>query len=282
MRTPTTQDNRAGFGRRHAARFRPDTVKLMAALPRSSRGSQDRQGLPVSCVNGRLQDFAAAPGHQDRRSAARRRAVTSRRLGRNRTSGPRTRYWHALVDAGAIDELPPAAAPSIGLGQGLLEAGQVGISATTRNNKAAWAPRRIVYPGQPAVVAPAPYSAFRFPRLAMVAPWTGQADLPPRAWPTSLPAPKSAPAASPQQVEILPGFPTSLAANCSSSLPTTSIPRHLVKDYTYRRVAAGRDGQCRHGQLRPHVPSIAGGRPAGRRLQLSAPARAGSRLPPPR
>lgn len=49
--------------------------------------------------------------------------------------------WQALVDAGAI-VLPPSCGPCIGLGTGLLEDGEVGISASNRNFKGRLGSRR--------------------------------------------------------------------------------------------------------------------------------------------
>ncbi|MDZ7797645.1 MAG: aconitase family protein [Candidatus Marinimicrobia bacterium] len=61
--------------------------------------------------------------------------------------------WQTLLDAGAI-ELPPGCGPCIGLGRGLLEAGEVAISATNRNFKGRMGSKESeAYLGSPASVA---------------------------------------------------------------------------------------------------------------------------------
>jgi homoaconitate hydratase len=61
--------------------------------------------------------------------------------------------WQSILKAGATP-LPPSCGPCIGLGKGLLEAGEVGISASNRNFKGRMGSKDAkCYLGSPAVVA---------------------------------------------------------------------------------------------------------------------------------
>ena len=108
----------------------------------------------VSCTNSRASDLAAAAKVLRGRKVADGvefyiAAASSRVQAESEESGD----WQALVDAGA-KTLPAGCGPCIGLGVGLLEKGQVGISATNRNYKGRMGhPEAIAYLASPAVVA---------------------------------------------------------------------------------------------------------------------------------
>lgn len=109
----------------------------------------------MSCVNARLGDIEAAarvfeggrrvaPGVKFYLAAA-----SSKVQDAARASGA----WQRLLDAGAI-ELPAGCGACIGLGQGTLEAGEVGISATNRNFEGRMGSRdAMCYLASPQVVA---------------------------------------------------------------------------------------------------------------------------------
>ncbi|HUU46618.1 MAG TPA: homoaconitase [Acidobacteriota bacterium] len=133
----------------------PNHVKVMHALPEieKQRVKIDKAYL-LSCVNARLDDFAEAArvltgkkvaGHVKMYVAAASTNVQREAEGLG--------YWRTLIDAGAI-MLPAGCGPCIGLGQGTLQAGEVGISATNRNFKGRMGHRDAqVYLASPAVVA---------------------------------------------------------------------------------------------------------------------------------
>jgi homoaconitate hydratase len=132
--------------------------------------------------------------------------------------------WQALVDAGA-KPLPPGCGPCIGLGTGLLDAGEVGISATNRNFKGRMGSRDAqCYLASPAVVAASAAAG----RITGPVPFD-DLELVPRfeTSPTE--------AAASEEVEILPGFPQRVRGRLVY-LPQDNMNTDGIygKDYTYR------------------------------------------------
>lgn len=121
----------------------PNAVKV--ATPVSDLAKQDikiDKAYLVSCTNSRASDLAAAA--QVFKTAKKNGEVAkipeSVKFYIAAASKPEQEAaedagdWQAMVDAGAI-ELPSGCGPCIGLGSGLLEANEVGISASNRNFK---------------------------------------------------------------------------------------------------------------------------------------------------
>lgn len=108
----------------------------------------------LSCVNGRLEDFAAAADVlKDKKVAPHVKLYISAASTEVEENARRLGYWKQLTTAGAI-ALPSGCGPCIGLGEGTLDSGEVGISATNRNFKGRMgAPDSRVYLASPAVVA---------------------------------------------------------------------------------------------------------------------------------
>ena len=133
----------------------PNSVKISTPLPEleASRIAIQKAYL-VSCTNSRTSDIAAAaevlkhrkvaPGVEFYIAAA--SSVVQREaedLG----------HWDTLISAGA-KVLPAGCGPCIGIGVGLLEEGETGISATNRNYKGRMGhPKAQAYLSSPAVVA---------------------------------------------------------------------------------------------------------------------------------
>jgi len=114
----------------------PDTVQVMSSLAqiKPKRVAINKAYL-ISCTNSRLEDLQAAArvleGKKVAGSVKFYLAAASRNV---QDEAERQGYWQTMLTAGAI-ALPPSCGPCIGLGTGLLEAGEVGISATNRNFK---------------------------------------------------------------------------------------------------------------------------------------------------
>ncbi len=133
----------------------PNHVKVMTSIAEMERKRVAIQkAYLVSCVNARLSDLESAAGVLEGGSLAEGvemyvAAASSDIQQQAEESGA----WGTLIKAGT-KMLPPGCGPCIGLGTGLVEDGEVAISATNRNFKGRMGSRDAeVYLGSPAVVA---------------------------------------------------------------------------------------------------------------------------------
>ncbi|MBN2425003.1 MAG: homoaconitase [Calditrichaceae bacterium] len=133
----------------------PNSVKVMTAVSeiRKQNIKIDKAYL-VSCVNSRQEDIAeAAAIMKGKKVAPGVKFYIAAASSEVQADSEKSGDWQALLDAGAIP-LPPGCGPCIGLGAGLLEDGEVGISATNRNFKGRMgSPNAQAYLASPAVVA---------------------------------------------------------------------------------------------------------------------------------
>ncbi len=108
----------------------------------------------VSCVNSRATDLTQAAGVlRGKRIAEGVDFYVSAASSLVQADAEASGDWQTLLDAGA-KTLPPGCGPCIGLGTGLLEAGEHGISATNRNFKGRMGhPDSKAWLASPAVVA---------------------------------------------------------------------------------------------------------------------------------
>ncbi len=204
----------------------PDTVQAMQSVAEiANKKVAIQKAYLVSCVNSRLEDLEAAAkvlrGKKVAVGVQFYLAAASRTV---QEEAEKRGVWQVLLDAGAYP-LPSGCGPCIGLGTGLLEAGEVGISATNRNFKGRMGSRDAqCYLGSPEVVAASavagyicgpgqPQShnvAYRFEEFATAL----------------VPA---------EKVEILVGFPASVRGRLAF-LPQDNLNTDGIygKDYTYR------------------------------------------------
>ncbi len=204
----------------------PDTVQVMQSLPAiEQKKIAIQKAYLVSCVNSRLEDLSAAarvlhgkkiaPGVKFYLAAASMEVEDG---------AVKRGIWQTLLNAGA-EPLPPGCGPCIGLGTGLLEPGEVGISATNRNFKGRMGSRDAqCYLASPEVVAASAIAGYI----------CGPSKLPVHEVRRqfSVYAP---PSATEETVEILPGFPETLRGRLvflsQDNLNTDGI---YGKDYTYK------------------------------------------------
>ncbi|GAB4369069.1 MAG: hypothetical protein Kow0042_10570 [Calditrichia bacterium] len=175
----------------------PNTVKTMSSIGDiRKRNVRIHKAYLVSCVNSRVEDIAeAAAMVRGKMVAEGVEFYIAAASSEVQQEAERRGDWQALLDAGAIP-LPPGCGPCIGLGVGLLQDGEVGISATNRNFKGRMGSRNAeAYLASPAVVAASAIA--------------GRIDYPQAGDETVIIGSvreNKKPEAEPVEIEILPGF----------------------------------------------------------------------------
>jgi homoaconitate hydratase len=204
----------------------PDTVQAMQSLAEvEQKKIAIQKAYLISCVNSRTEDLAAAAKVlKGQKVAAGVKFYLSAASKWVQEEAERSGVWQTLIDAGA-QALPSGCGPCIGLGVGLLEAGEVGISATNRNFKGRMGSRDAkCYLASPEVVAASAVAGYiRGPHeFANRAPQRNYTEL------------ASASGAA-EKVEILAGFPQRVKGRlvfmAQDNVNTDAI---YGKDYTYR------------------------------------------------
>lgn len=204
----------------------PDTVQVMQSVPQAAKKKiAIQKAYLVSCVNSRVEDLEAAAKVLRRKKVADGvqfyLAAASRSI---QEEAEKRGTWQTLLEAGA-KPLPPGCGPCIGLGTGLLEPGEVGISATNRNFKGRMGSRDAqCYLASPEVVAASAIAGYI----------CGPAEFANRDVVRNF-AEFAASKASPEKVEILEGFPEKLRGRLVF-LPQDNLNTDGIygKDYTYR------------------------------------------------
>lgn len=204
----------------------PDSVQVMRSVADISRDDVAIQkAYLVSCVNSRLEDLeAAASVIRGKKVAEGVELYVAAASAEVQSQAEASGAWSALLDAGARP-LAPGCGPCIGLGTGLLEPGEVGISATNRNFKGRMGSRDAqAYLASPRVVAAS----------AVAGKITGPGESA-DARPALDYHEFGAPVMETEDVEILPGFPRAVSGRLvfvpADNLNTDGI---YGKDYTYK------------------------------------------------
>src|SRR2546430_4266378 len=204
----------------------PDTVQTMQSLAAIEKNKVAIQkAYLISCVNPRLEDLeAAAKVLKGQKVASGVKFYLSAASKWVQVEAEKRGIWQTLLDAGA-QPLPSGCGPCIGLGVGLLEAGEVGISATNRNFKGRMGSRDAkCYLASPEVVASSAVAGY------IRGPHQFANRAPQRAY-TAL----ASAAGGAEKVEILAGFPQRVKGRLVF-MPQDNVNTDAIygKDYTYR------------------------------------------------
>jgi homoaconitate hydratase len=204
----------------------PDTVQTMhsvAVLDQKKIAIQ--KAYLISCVNSRMEDLeAAAAVLRGKKVAPTVKFYIAAASAWTQRDAEKRGIWQTLVQAGAIP-LPPSCGPCIGLGTGLLEKGEVGISSTNRNFKGRMGSRDAqCYLASAEVVAASAIAGH------ITGPRSYADRVPERAYQAF-----SDPHRSTEKTEILAGFPARIHGRLIF-LPMDNVNTDAIygKDYTYR------------------------------------------------
>ena len=204
----------------------PDTVQVMQSLADMEKNKVAIQkAYLISCVNSRVEDLeAAARVLKGKKIAPSVKFYLSAASKWVQEESERRGTWQTLIDAGATP-LPSGCGPCIGLGIGLLEPGEVGISATNRNFKGRMGSRDAkCYLASPEVVAASALAGYiRGPHeFGVGAPQRNYSEL-------------ATTSGSAEKVEVLAGFPQRLRGRLVF-MPQDNVNTDAIygKDYTYR------------------------------------------------
>ena len=204
----------------------PDTVQAMQSLAEiETKKIAIQKAYLVSCVNSRVEDLeAAAAVLKGKKVAAGVQFYLGAASKWVQEEAEKRGVWKTLLDAGA-HPLPPGCGPCIGLGVGLLEAGEVGISATNRNFKGRMGARDAkCYLASPEVVAASAAAGY------IRGPHESRGGAPRRQF-----SELTAPTVGVEKVEILTGFPQRVSGRLVF-MPQDNVNTDAIygKDYTYR------------------------------------------------
>ena len=205
----------------------PDTVQVMQSLAEMERKKVAiHKAYLISCVNSRLEDLdAAARVLKGKKVAPGVKFYLAAASAWVQQEAERLGIWQTLLDAGA-NPLPSGCGPCIGLGVGLLEKGEVGISATNRNFKGRMGSRDAqCYLASPEVVAASAVAGY------IRGPQQFAAREPAREYKEFA----ETGFAAAEKVEILPGFPDRVKGRLVF-MPQDNVNTDAIygKDYTYR------------------------------------------------